>query len=151
MARVRTVLGHGWRHGWRTIAVATTFVASAAVGVTLHGDLPPVRRLAARITNDLLSDLFEGKLVVEDIQSVTIAPRAQVKVGRVTILDPEGRTVIRAHGITADIRLDRLLGSVLLEATPRVDIGRARIEDVEVVLDRNPDGSLPITRTFRTR
>lgn len=151
MARVRTVLGHAWRHGWRTVAVATTFVTSTVASVSLHGNLPPMRRVATRIANDVLGDVFEGKIVIEDVRSVTIASRAYVNVGRATIFDPQGRAVIRAQGITADIRLDRLLGSVLAGRTPDVDIGKAHIDDAELLLDRDPDGSMPIARTFKPR
>jgi hypothetical protein len=151
MARVRRVLGHGWRHGWRTVAIATTFVTSSVVGLALHGNLPPVRRLAVRITNDVLADFFEGKIVVEDVKSVTIAPRAYVDIGKVTVFDPQGHAIIHAEGITADIRLDRLVGSLLAGRAPDVDIEHARIANADVVLDRNPDGTLPMVRTFEPR
>lgn len=147
MARARKVLGHGWR----TIVLAGTFVSATVVGVSVHGDLPPVRRLAARITNDVLADLFEGRITIEDVRSLSIGPRSRVRVARAVITDPDGKPVIVAKGIEADIRLDRLLASILFGSTPNVDIGDARIDDAEVALDRDASGALAIVRTFRPR
>lgn len=146
-ARARTFLAHGWR----SLAAVGTFVASAAVGVSLHGDLAATRRLAARITNDALGDLFEGKLVVENVESLSIRPTAHARIDRVTVFDPEGRKVISARGITADISLTRLLGSVVFGAPAAVRIGDARIDDADVVLDRDPDGTIGLARAFHPR
>src|SRR5215210_2784535 len=119
-------------HGWRSIVLGTTFIVSLPVGLSLHAQLPAVRRLVASIANDALDGPFAGKIVVDDVQKLSIGMRSSVKVKKAQIVDPEGNVVIEAHGVDASIDLRLLLLSVANGDVPHVTLDRAVIDDAEV-------------------
>ena len=131
-----------------SLAVGGIFAAAVAGGVVLHSNHAATRRVAARIGNQVLGSLFQGKIVVGTIDRLDLGATAHVHVAQAEILDPEGRRVLVANGIDATIDLARLVRSIRAGRTPEVAIAEARIESAELLLDQDAAGNLGIARAF---
>src|SRR5262249_52764470 len=89
----------------RSIGFLSVVVGSLALGVHLHAKTPAFRRLAASVGNQVMGNLFEGTIVVDGVESLSIGRRATVQLRRVEITDPDGKRVIVAEGVRASIDL----------------------------------------------
>ena len=128
-----------------SLALGGIFVAVVAGGVVLHSNHAATRRVAARIGNQVLGSLFQGKIV---IGTVDLGTTSHVHVAQAEILDPEGRRALVANGIDARIDLARLVRSIGAGRTPEVAITEARIESADLLLDQDAAGDLGIARAF---
>ena len=61
------LLGHvyGWFFIAATLVLGALFTVSAVAALVIHLDVAPTRRIARTVTNTLLADLFEGRILSE--------------------------------------------------------------------------------------
>ena len=137
-------------HGAQSVALAATFTGALVAAVLVHANMPAVRRVAADVGNRVTTPLFEGKIVIGDVQSLSLGPKTTIRVREAEVLDPEGHRVIRANDVEATIDLERLLSSVMKHGTPDVDLDEVRVGSAEVVLDVDAVRAPRIARAFRT-
>ena len=135
-------------HGVQSVGLVATFTGALVAAVLVHANMPAVRRVAADVGNRVTSPLFEGKIVIGDVQSLSIGPKAKVRVREAEVLDPEGHRVIRANDVEATIDLERLLSSLVEHGTPDVDLDDVRVGSAEVVLDVDAAQAPRISRAF---
>ena len=114
----------------------------------LHSNHAPTRRVAARVGNQVLGSLFQGKIVVGNIDRLDLGLTSHLHVTQAEILDPQGQRVLVANGIDAGIDLARLVRSVLAGRTPEVAIDDATIDSADLLLDLDAAGSVAIARAF---
>ncbi len=131
-----------------SLALGSVFVAAAAGGLVLHSNHAPTRRVAARVGNQVLGSLFQGKIVVGNIDRLDLGLTSHLHVTQAEILDPQGQRVLVANGIDAGIDLARLVRSVLAGRTPEVAIDDATIDSADLLLDLDAAGSVAIARAF---
>lgn len=134
--------------GARGVGLVATFIGALVVGVSVHSNTPAFRRLASEVGNRALGSLFEGKIVVHDVESLSIGSRAKVRVRQAEVIDPEGHRVILADGVEAEIDLRRLLTALATTGAPDVALHDVHVQNAEVVLDVDPAGKPWIARTF---
>jgi autotransporter translocation and assembly factor TamB len=132
--------------GGQSAGLLVIFAGALASGVVMHANTPAVRRLVATVANSVTGNLFQGKIAVRDVQSLSIGKTGTVRIGEVVITDPENKPVIVAKNVEASIDL---LG--LTKPGPLVELAIARIGEADVTLDNGPDGSLAIARTFQKK
>jgi translocation and assembly module TamB len=138
-------------HGAQIVGTSAVFVGAVVGSVMIHANLAVTRRLAEAVANDALSTLFQGRLVIGDVQELTLGPWGHVRVAQAEVFDPEGRRVILAKGINGRIDLHKLVASLLSKGTPEVSLDEARIDDAEVVVDIDANGDIGIARAFFPR
>ncbi len=149
--RRRAVLALALAHGAGSIGFLATFTGSLVLGLTLHANLPAVRRLATTIGNDVTADLFQGKLVIGHIESLSIGTTSRVHVTEAEVIDPDGARVIVAKDVEASIDLARLLSSLAKTGVPDVELESVRVGEAEVILDVDAAGAPKIKRAFASR
>ncbi|MDF2695605.1 MAG: hypothetical protein K0S65_3988, partial [Labilithrix sp.] len=138
-------------HSLRGAGLAAVFGGALVTSVSLHSGTPAFRRLATEIANRITGSLFAGKVVIRDVQGLSIGATSTVRVREAEALDPDGRRVLLADDVEAEIDLRRLLGSLARTGTPDVELDRVRVGKAEVVLDVDAaSGSARIARTFRS-
>jgi hypothetical protein len=132
------------------ILAATTFALAAAAAVSLHAGVPAFRRAAAQIANDALNNRFAGKIVVGDVEVLSVGRRGVVRARQVTVYDPDGALVLSAKDVDAEIDLAALLRALASGGRSAIviDVGRVHASDVEAALDAASDGSPRIARAF---
>ena len=138
-------------HGAQIVGTSAVFVGAVVGSVMIHANLAVTRRLVQSVANDALSTLFQGRLVIGDVQELTLGPWGHVRVAQAEVFDPEGRRVILAKGINGRIDLQKLVSSLLAKGTPEVSLDEARIDDAEVVVDIDANGDIGIARAFFPR
>ena len=131
-----------------SLALGGIFVAVVAGGVVLHSNHAATRRVAARIGNQVLGSLFQGKILIGTVDRLDLGTTSHVHVAQAEIFDPEGRRALVANGIDARIDLARLVRSIGAGRTPEVAITEARIESADLLLDQDAAGDLGIARAF---
>ena len=90
-AKARALRAHS---GARSIGFLATFGGALVAGVALHANTAAFRRLAATIGNEAMGGLFDGKLVVRDVQSLSLGATSKVRIREAEVTDPEGHRVI---------------------------------------------------------
>ena len=138
-------------HGAQIVGTSAVFVGALVGSVMIHANMATTRRMAASVANDALSTLFLGRLVIGDVQELTLGPSGHVRVAQAEIFDPEGRRVILAKGINGRIDLRKLVVSLLSKGTPEISLDEARIDDAEVLVDIDTNGDIGIARAFFPR
>jgi translocation and assembly module TamB len=138
-------------HGAQIVGTSAVFVGAVVGSVMIHANLAVTRRMAEAVANDGLSALFQGRLVIGDVQELTLGPWGHVRVAQAEVFDPEGRRVILAKDINGRIDLKKLVSSLLSKGTPEVSLDEARIDDAEVVVDIDANGDIGIARAFFPR
>ncbi|MBX3220337.1 MAG: translocation/assembly module TamB domain-containing protein [Labilithrix sp.] len=149
--RRRALVALALAHGGGAACVLATFAGALVAGVALHANTPAVRRVARDVGNRVTASLFEGTLAIGEVRSLSIGPRAKVRVREAEVLDPDGRRVILANDVEATIDLERLLGSLAKGGPPDVELEEVRVAKSEVVLDVDDAGAPRIARTFHRR
>lgn len=127
-----------------TLGLSTVFTCSVLVSLGLHVNLPPLRRIARHIVNRVLATTLEGKVIVEDIDRLSLGA---VEIRSVVALDPAGRQTVRASGIKAKMDLAGFAREAI-DGNTFISIPLVQINDAEVLLDRGDDGRLGIEKTF---
>jgi translocation and assembly module TamB len=125
------------------------FTGSAVTGVLLHLDLGPFRRILRDTTNQILEPSFQGRVVVDGIDSFGLHG---IRVSSAVVYDPRGEKVLVANGIRAEIHLLDLAKTALFgkgELTIRVPL--VRIDHVNASLARGEDQGLAIAQAFASR
>lgn len=123
------------------LGLGTVFVASVLGAVVIHLDLAPTRRLVLTITNDALGSLFEGKIIAEEIERVSLGG---VDIRSAVVLDPAGAQVIRANGIHARADVITLARRAAFgTGTLWIDIPWVRVDDAAVLVERAPGVAIP--------
>ena len=131
------------------LGLALVFAGAAVGGAVLHLDTGAARRLARGITNDVLGSVFEGKIVADEIDGLSLTG---VRIRGAVALDPHGGQVIRASHIEARADVLGLLQDVLLgEGDLLFHIPYIRIEHADVLVEASPTGSVTIGDAFTPR
>jgi len=128
-----------------------TFAGAIVVGISLHSGTPAVRRLAAAIGNDATATLFQGKLVIGHVESLSIGTTSRVRVRDAEVIAPDGNHVLVAKDVEASIDLVRLLSSLARTGSPDVQLDDVRVGSADIVLDADPAGTPAIARAFAAR
>lgn len=125
------------------------FTGSAVLAVGLHLDTAPFRRLARDVANQTLGSLFEGKIVISEIDHLALD---EVEIRSAVTLDPHGQEVIHAKGIRGSFDLVPFVRASLFgKGERKLAFPHIRIEEAEIVLDRGPDQRLGITTAFQPK
>ncbi|HEX7663008.1 MAG TPA: translocation/assembly module TamB domain-containing protein, partial [Polyangiaceae bacterium] len=133
------------KHALHNIVLIVAFVVSLVASVLLNLNLPATRRFAAHITTFLLKDLFQGKIVLEKVDSISLGG---VRGARVRILDDTGQTVAYADGINASAPVLGLVRSILVgPGDMRIEITHVYVDSADVNLDYNGD-DMRLARAF---
>ncbi|MEA2749958.1 MAG: translocation and assembly module TamB [Myxococcales bacterium] len=138
-------------HGAQVLGTSAVFVGALVGSVMIHANMATTRRMAQSVTNDALSTLFLGRLVLGDVEELTLGPWGHVRVAQAEIFDPEGRRVILAKGIDGRIDLKKLVTSLLSKGTPEISLDEARIDEAEVLVDIDKNGDIGIARALFPR
>ncbi|HTJ84820.1 MAG TPA: hypothetical protein VL400_24040, partial [Polyangiaceae bacterium] len=129
------------------LGLSAVFVASAGAGLVLHLGSGPARRVTQRVVNDALSPVFRGRIVVGEIEGLSLG---HARIREAWCYGPDGDETIHAEGIDADVNPMRLLRSLGGERTDPVLIllPRVRIEHAEVSLQVDEAGIPSIANGF---
>jgi hypothetical protein len=119
-----------------------TFVVSLLVGAVLHLDLPATRLMARDLTVLLFNQAFHGTIAIEDLRRLGVNG---LTASGVMIRDPEGRPVIQAAEVVANVALvEVLLRLVNAPRRIRIDLDDVTLRRPAVFLlgttRRGPDG-----------
>ncbi|WP_437594868.1 translocation/assembly module TamB domain-containing protein [Sorangium sp. So ce1000] len=128
------------------LGLTLTFAGAAAVGVALHLDTPAARRVARDATNRLLGSLFQGRIVADEIDALSLSG---VRIRSAVALDPQGNKVIRASGLEAraDV-LPMLRGALFGAGALRIEIPYIRVEQADVLVQDDGAGGVTLGDTF---
>jgi translocation and assembly module TamB len=127
------------------LGLTLVFVGATATGAALHLNTPTTRRLAQKITNDALSSAFLGKIVIDEIDYVSLLHGADVRGG--SVLDPNGQTVIRATDIRVRVSAIAIAKNFIFGDELHIGIPFIRIDNAEALLEQK-DGELTLVKTF---
>lgn len=131
------------------LGLTSVFVIAAASGLVIHIQLPPMRRLFARVALGLVNDSIQGRI---EVQSVDHLRTNSLEVRGVRILDPTGRVVIDADRLQAYVATGALIGSALRGSGDiLVRIPHVRSDRMAVQLEQQPDGNLSLVQAFLPR
>lgn len=128
------------RRNWRKIAgrVAATgaltvvFGAATITAALLHINERPIRRLTQVLVTRALGDVFHGKIIVGQVDLLGFR---EARIAEAWVLDPAGREIITARGISARFSTMRLLRSLLLrDDTIWIQFPSINIDDATVRL-----------------
>lgn len=137
-------------HAGRAGALVTIFAGAIVTAVSLHAHTAAFRSVAERIGNRATASLFEGKIVVTGLTSLSVGRYGSLHARRVEVTDAAGARVILAEDVESSIDLYRLLSSIAKGHAPVVSIRKTRIGRADVVLDLAADGATTIAHAFRS-
>lgn len=132
----------------KLLSLSAVLAASLAVGMVLHVNTPPARRVAARALTSELSDYFQGTVQIEQVDAITLhgvnAPEARVQ-------DPKGETVLVLSELRAKADVVQLFKTVIWGGE-RISlvIQHVRAERAEVFIAPEPDSGIPTIATAFT-
>jgi translocation and assembly module TamB len=142
--RLRLIIAHTLH----VIALVLTFALSLVAALFLNLNLPATRRFVATAVTFALKDLFEGKLVIDRVDSISLAG---VRGVRAHMLDDTGKQVILADGLNANVWVIGIVESVVRGSGDiEIQISRVYIDDADVSLDQNGT-DLRIARSFQPK
>jgi translocation and assembly module TamB len=124
-----------------TLGLVLVALLSLLVGVLLHLDTRPARRVLVAQVSPLLENTFRGRIVIDRLESIGPFSVSGLD-GRV--LDERGSLVIRLTD--AQVRFDTL--ELLRSGAGSIHIPEIRAADGEVVLQETPAGSLTLVESF---
>jgi translocation and assembly module TamB len=130
------------------LGLTTVFVLSAVTGALIHLDTGAARRAARTITNDALGSLFLGKIVIGEIDHLSVLDGVVVR--SATILDPRGKEIIRASGVRAETSALAIAKSFVFggDDAIQIRIPIIRVADAVVLMDEAPNGDLTLAEAF---
>lgn len=131
------------------LGLAGVFLIAAAGAIALHLDTAAARRVARGLTNDLLGSFFQGKIISDEIDELSLT---SVRIRAAVAVDPRDGQVIRASGIEARADVLGMLHDGLFgEGELRIEIPYIRIEHADVLVEASPTGGVTIGDTFTLR
>jgi translocation and assembly module TamB len=116
-------------------ALACTFVSALAAGLSLHAGTHAVRTVAREVGERALAGLFDGRIRIGDVSSLSIGRTSSVHIANVIIEAPDGTPVIEATDVRGSIALVTLLRS-LVRGAPIVDLPDASVGSSEILIDK---------------
>lgn len=128
------------------LGLTLVFVAATATGATIHLNTPGARRVVQKVTNDALDGILLGKIVIDEIDYISIVHGLDVR--SAVVLDPNGHKVIRASGIRARVSALSIAKSVLFGDEIHITIPFVRIEHADVLLETGADEIPTIAEAF---
>lgn len=134
----------------QAFALACVFSAASSVGFALHSDFTATRRLVKAQVTERLADLFKGKIVVHDVQHLSVGTTTTVRAD-VEILDADGKRAMMAKGVDVALDLVELSRSSKGGGAPSLRFTKAKIDDLELVLDVDAQKDLKLAHTFATK
>ena len=127
------------------LGLSLVFAGALVGSVVVHLDRAPTRRVGRVIANELLGTLFNGKIVVGEIDRLGLHG---VAVRSAVALDPRGAQVARIDGLRATVDVIALLRSVLGSGDLRIAVPLVHVDSADVALDRGPLGVPSIAEAF---
>src|SRR5690606_19021268 len=130
--------------------MAIVFAAAGVLGVALHANLPAGRRIASTTVTRMLTDTFQGQILVGNI---TRLGTRGLDVDEIRVIGPHGNTVIVLTHARARANLFDILDQLLLGGDKiTIAIRHIRAERGEVQIIPEPDTGIPtLERTFFMR
>lgn len=134
----------------QTFALGVVFSTASSVGFALHSNSPATRRVVASVVTDRLAGLFQGKIVVHEIEELSLGKNTTVR-AKVEVLDPEGHRAAMATGVDVALDLDELSSSLKGNGPPTLRFTKAHVEAVELVLDTDAQKQPNLARAFQPK
>jgi len=134
----------------QAFALACVFSTAASVGFALHSDFAATRRLVKAQVTERLAEMFKGKIVVREVRHLSVGTTTTVQAD-VEILDPDGKRAILANGVDVALDLAELSRSLKAGGAPSLRFTKAKIDDLEIVLDVDGQKQLKLSHTFDAR
>ncbi|HEX6766241.1 MAG TPA: hypothetical protein VF103_12205, partial [Polyangiaceae bacterium] len=131
----RGLAGRAVRRSAAFVAWFLVFAVAFVAGVSMHLDTTRGRRLVARLTNELVSELLVSDLRIERIDGIGTT---RLFVPRAALVDHFGKPVLLAENLDVRFDLLTLLGGIFAGDDVRVTIPDVRAERVVVGLTRDP-------------
>ncbi|HVJ90232.1 MAG TPA: hypothetical protein VM580_10550, partial [Labilithrix sp.] len=138
-------------HGARGAFLLAIFTGALAGGVVLHANTPSVRRIAVRVTNRVAGRLFEGKIVVGEVHSISLGATSHARIRDVDVKTDNDQPVLHAHQVEASIDLRRLLRALATHRPADVVLNELRIDELDLRLDADAREGTSIARAFRAK
>jgi len=128
------------------LVILALAVLVALVPLALRTDW--ARQRIVRAINNGLAQSFQGKLVVEDIGAIDFGGVNGIDL---RAMDPSGRRVIEARGVSASVFLPGVAWTALFDATPRIVLRSVHIDHVDVRLRPDADAGVTLADIFEPR
>lgn len=110
------------------------FVGSAALGLLLHADLPPLRSALVAAVNGALDGSLRGRI---DIVSVDHLGASSATARRIDVIDEQGRVVLTLEGVKLRYRPWLLLEALLSSDGEPLILDHVRVDRSKVLLIRD--------------
>ena len=131
------------------LGTTLVFVASAVGGALLHVGTPRARRIVAAEVNAALGPLFKGSIHLERVGALGLWGAGEVDA---RVDDAAGRPVLVVRGVRANVSAWTALESLVARHAPlHIRLSEIAVDDLEVRLDSDPDGTLPLAEAFAPR
>jgi translocation and assembly module TamB len=132
------------------IGTVLVFVVATVAGIALHLDHPAARRLVGSTVNSVLAPVLNGSITLDKVDRIALVS-GRVAGMDVTIRDAEGRTVIVARWVSAQIALVPLVRSLIDDGPLLVRLEHVRIDGVDLTLRDDASGVSSLANTFLPR
>jgi translocation and assembly module TamB len=143
----RRSLGQHAHRALGTIAASGYFSMIFAASLVLHGDLPATRRFAAGLTTALLGRIFQGQVIVKQIDHIGFDG---VDVGAVEVLDPWGERALGGQGLHVRLGVLKVLGGLVGGAID-LEFDEIHVDEGDIDLTPAPDGRDRVQAAFTPR
>jgi translocation and assembly module TamB len=132
------------------LGTLVVFVLSVVLGVFIHANTPPARRLATSEVNAMLAPSFKGRIRIDSLGELGLFGFSGANV---TVDDPAGRPVIVARGVRVRVATLAAVRSALFgKRDPlAVELSDLSIDTLDVRLDTDPRGQLDLVDAFELR
>lgn len=144
----------GFRRIARTLGgvlgTLTVLVLGTATGLVVHLNHPAARRIVRHGVNRVLAETLRGTIVIDRLERIEVFSNRLQGID-VTILDPEGHSVVVARGISGQVAVRPLLLSLIGQGPLAVSVEQPHIESVDVTLRKDANGILSLESTFEPR
>src|SRR5271156_3596932 len=104
------------------LGLAVVFALAVVLGLVLHLNLAPFRRVIVSRVDSILASSFQGQLAIDSVGRIDLhgIDVSGIDEGNARLLDPSGNVVAAAYGVRARIALNELLRSLLIGTGPLV-------------------------------
>ncbi len=143
--RARAVL----RAAGAGLGLALTFLVAVVVGVALHLNHAPLRRVIASRVDAVLATAVRGKVVIDSVGAIDLGG---IEEGNVRVFDPAGQLVAAAYGVRARIGLGELVRTLLGGDGPlAVHLTDVSVRAADFDLSIDEAGEVGVQRAFASR